>query len=54
MGAVLSSSATERDGHILTGAGMGVSFALGCEMIKALDGEEKAEKIKMSTMVDGK
>jgi 4-methyl-5(b-hydroxyethyl)-thiazole monophosphate biosynthesis len=54
LGALLSEKAVERDGHVVTGAGMGASFELGCALIELLDSAELAEKVKMSTMVDGK
>ena len=54
LGALLSEKAVERDGHVVTGAGMGASFELGCTLIEMLDSAELAEKVKMSTMVDGK
>lgn len=54
LGALLSEKAVERDGHVVTGAGMGASFELGCTLIELLDSVELAEKVKMSTMVDGK
>ena len=53
-GAVLSEKATEVDKNVITGAGMGASFELGLAMIEALSGKEAAEKVKKSTMIDGK
>lgn len=54
VGAILSSEPTVTDGHVITGAGMGASFALGLAAIELLDGKDKADKIRASTMIDGK
>ena len=53
-GAILSSLPCVIDENIITGAGMGASFALGLAAIEMLDGKEKADKIRLSTMIDGK
>ena len=53
-GAVLSELPTVTDKNIITGAGMGASFALGIAAIELLCGKETADRIRASTMIDGK
>ena len=53
-GAALSSLPVVTDENIVTGAGMGASFELGLALIELLDGKERADSVRRSTMIDGK
>lgn len=44
-GATLSSKRVVRDGKVITAAGMGVALPFGLELISALAGREKADRI---------
>ena len=47
-GAIYTAAAVERDGHVLTGCGMGKSIDLGLALLEALTDRENAEKVRKS------
>lgn len=48
---MVSGAATVRDGRLITGTSAGCAFAFGLELIKALKGENEAERIKEQIVI---